>query len=149
MSAKLLIWSSCVMRLLLYFFFAAHSLNSTLWIDVNVCVVYVYVFFSFNICLFSLRISLTHCVVSRSTSVIIITLALYFIWHAASSSPLDTFLFIRASLSNTCSFRIEMMCAFVRVFVCVSAPFPSRLPFVGCKKILYANIQQKKRQQHH
>lgn len=46
------------------------------------------------------RISLTHCVVSRSTSVIIITSALYFIWHAVSSSPLDTFLFVcRASLA--------------------------------------------------
>lgn len=46
----------------------------------------------------SSRISLTHCVVSRSTSVIIITSALYLIWHAVSSSPLDTFLFVVAHL---------------------------------------------------
>lgn len=71
---------------IIIYFFCLHSEYTMNWCEC-VCVR----FFSSSICVLSLRISLTHCVVSRSTSVIIITLALYFIWHAASSSPLDTF----------------------------------------------------------
>lgn len=37
--------------------------------------------------------SLSHCVVSRSTSVIIITSALYFLCHAVQPTPLDTFFY--------------------------------------------------------
>lgn len=92
MSAKLLIWSSCAI-VVYYVFFSS-----------LVCVC-VFCSFTLSVCyecffLHPSRISLTHCVVSRSTSVIIITSALYFIWHAVSSSPLDTFLFVcRASLA--------------------------------------------------
>lgn len=89
------------MRLLLLYVFFFFSVAGSLF-DINVSVIVCVWFFPrfvfvFRFFLFRSEFSLTHCVVSRSTSVIIITLALYFIWHAANSSPLDTFFYSRIS----------------------------------------------------
>lgn len=137
------------MKLLCHVFIIVNIfLQLTLWVhSMNWCVcVCSCVYFFPSICMFSLRISLTHCVVSRSTSVIIITLALYFVWHAVISSPLDTFfcLFAHLFLIHV-HFELKWcvhLC--VCLYVC-KCSFSISTTIRRLLKILYANIQQGKK----
>lgn len=85
----LLIWV-CVFFFCRYYyceFCIAHSRVAIQYYSRTVVIIFIlfYIFVALIFCdAFLFSVSLTHCVVSRSTSVIIITLALYFLCHAVN-----------------------------------------------------------------